>query len=78
MKVICTLPDDQNKSFNSSAPFHVVNEASLRDIKERVLARHPDKTADDFKVDAAQFRPNVTFDTEKAFSEDEFVEARLG
>jgi hypothetical protein len=24
----------------------------LRDVKERVLKRHPGKTADDFKVDA--------------------------
>ena len=51
-KVICTKLDDQSKTFLSSAPFHVINEASLRDVKDRVLKRHPGKTSDDFKIDA--------------------------
>lgn len=34
VKVICTKPDDHSKTFISSAPLHVVNEASLRDVKD--------------------------------------------
>ena len=63
--------DDQTKGFVSKAGIHIVNEASVRDLRERVLAKYTDpKDIQKIKIEAMPFRPNVIIDSGVAFSED--------
>jgi uncharacterized protein YcbX len=78
VKAIMTQEGDQTKTFCSQAPFHLINEASLRDVRERVYKRHPDLKPEDFEIEAHAYRPNVVIDTGVAWSEDEYQEIRIG
>ncbi len=77
VKAIMAKSGDQSKTFCSQAPIHVINRASLRDLQERVLQRYADKSTDDFSIDEVQYRPNIVFDSDKPWSEDEYVEMRI-
>lgn len=62
----------------SKCALHIVNEASVRDLREKVYAKYPDeKDREQIKVEAIAFRPNFIIDTDKPFEEDEFMEARI-
>lgn len=67
--------------YTSEAPVHLINHASLMSLKEAILSKKsdgPDK--DEFQLDARQFRPNIVIETDKegAFTEDNFLEMRIG
>lgn len=73
------LDEDRTKGFISKATIHIVNEASVRDLRERVLRKY-DKNPeerDKIKVEADPFRPNIVIDTQVPYSEDTMQEARI-
>jgi uncharacterized protein YcbX len=72
VKAIMTQKDDKSKTFCSQAPFHLINEASLRDVRERVYKRHPDLKPEDFEIEGHAYRPNVVIDNGAAWSEDQY------
>ena len=39
---------------------------------------YPESDRDQFKIDIINFRPNFVIDTKEAYSEDQYVEMRLG
>jgi len=74
-----TQAGDQTKGFVSKAAVHIINEASVRDLRERVMSKITDpadraKT----KIEAMPFRPNFVIDSGVAYSEDTYQEARVG
>ena len=69
--------DDLRKTFCTDSAFHVVNKASVAELKKRMEDRHPDGLPN-FFCSAEQFRPNVVLDWPIAFAEDEFFEMRVG
>ena len=74
-----TAEGDETKGFVSKAAVHIVNEASVRDLRERVLSKIEDPAARALtKIEATPFRPNFVIDSGVAFSEDTYQEARVG
>lgn len=62
---------DQTKGFVSKAVLHVINEASTRDLKKRVLAQYTDPAEiERIKITSIAFRPNIIIDTKFAYEED--------
>lgn len=55
-----------------------MNEASVRDLRERVLKKYPDeKERAKININAEAFRPNLVIDTSTPYEEDEMYEARI-
>ena len=71
---------DKIKTFVTDAPILIVNEASTRDLRERVMKVYSDKPEDRAKirVETETFRPNIIIDTKKPYEEDTFEQARIG
>lgn len=70
--------EDLTRGFVSKCVLHIVNEASVRDLTERVLASYPDAAERDrIKVSTMAFRPNIVIDTPQAYEEDRMLEARV-
>jgi uncharacterized protein YcbX len=71
--------EDQTRTFVSKCVFHLINEASTRDLTTRVLAKYPDPAdREKIKVTSLAFRPNIIIDTGVAYEEDLFQEFRIG
>lgn len=68
---------DTRKTFTTDAALHIVNKASVDELRQRVLDNHPEGLQD-FWVEAEQFRSNIVIDTKEGFSEDLFAEMRIG
>lgn len=74
-----TLDDDQTKGFVSKAAVHIVNEASVRDLRQRVMKKLTDpEDIKNTKIEALPFRPSFLIDTGIPYSEDTYQEARIG
>ena len=71
--------EDQTRTFVSKCVFHLINEASTKDLEQRVLAKYPDP-ADraKIKVTSLAFRPNIIIDTGVPYEEDLLQEFRIG
>ena len=71
--------EDQTRTFVSKCVFHIVNEASTRDLEKRVLERYSDP-ADraKIKVSSMAFRPNLLIDSGVPYEEDLLQEFRIG
>ena len=71
--------EDVTKGFVSKAAIHIINEASIRDLRERVLARYPNEE-ERYLIDVASiaFRPNFIIDSKLPYEEDEMQEIRIG
>lgn len=74
-----SVKGDKKKTFNSDAALHIVNRASVDELRRRVWERYPERKdlKDKIYVDVEQFRPNFVVNTGKPFEEDEFCEMRL-
>eukprot|EP00347_Sterkiella_histriomuscorum_P014536 403360502 len=71
--------DDMTKGFVSKAAIHIINEASVRDLSERVLKKYTNpEDIKRMKIEAMPFRPNFIIDSGVAYSEDTIQEARIG
>lgn len=71
--------DDLSKGFVSKAAIHLVNEASTRDLRDRVLARYSDpEERQKIAVETIAFRPNFIIDTMVPWEEDLLQEVRIG
>jgi uncharacterized protein YcbX len=68
---------DTRKTFTTDAALHIVNKASVDELRQRVLDNHPEGLQD-FWVEAEQFRSNIVIDTKEGFSEDLYAEMRIG
>ena len=64
--------DDAMKGFYRAAQFHVINEASLRDLDLRVRNAHPKGLQNYIGQTHDMWRPNIVIDTGIAYSEDYF------
>ena len=64
---------DRKANFNSECALHVINDASVRALKEVVRKRTPSST-NDFVYHI--FRPNILIDVEPAYVEEEICLAR--
>ena len=71
------IEGDTRKTFTTDAALHIVNKASVDDLRKRVLEQYPEGLPD-FFVDAEQFRSNIVIDSGLAFSEDLYAEMRIG
>ena len=56
---------------------HIVNEASVKLLKEQYLAAYEGTEEEINDFDAEMFRPNIVIDSKVPYSEDEFFEARI-
>lgn len=55
-----------------------MNEASIRDLRERVMSKYSDpKIKERIKIEVMPFRPNLIIDTGVPYSEDSFQEVRV-
>lgn len=70
---------DTRKTFLSDAALHIVNRASVDELRRRVWEKYPQRTdqKDKIFVSVEQFRPNFVINTGEPFSEDYFNEMRL-
>ena len=61
------------KGFVSKAAIHIINEASVRDLRERVIKKFsdPDEIAR-IKIEPMPFRPNFIIDSGVPYSEDTY------
>lgn len=58
--------------------FHTINEASVKDLEKKVLARYPEPELQaKIEVSAMAFRPNIIIDTGVPYEEDLFQEFRI-
>ena len=69
--------EDVRKGFITEAPFHIINQASVDDVEERMKKKHPNGLPN-WMINTEQFRPNVVIDYPKAYGEDDFFEMRIG
>ena len=69
---------DKRKTFTTDAALHIVNRASVDEVKRRVLEQYPKTIQDEISISAEPFRPNLVISTNTPFSEDLFAEMRLG
>ena len=76
-RIILTRPDDLRKTFCTDAAFHLVNKASVDELRQRVKDRHPEGLPN-FFVSPEQFRPNVVIEWYESFAEDRWFEFRAG
>ena len=58
--------------------FHVINKASVDELRRRVYERHPESSTSDFSILTENFKPNLVIDVPEAFAEDRFFEMRAG
>ncbi|CDW86028.1 molybdenum cofactor sulfurase [Stylonychia lemnae] len=68
----------QAKGFISKAAIKIMNEASVRDLKQRVIQKLKLEENDKIKIDTIAFRPNIVIDSFEPYSEDAIQEARIG
>lgn len=70
---------DTRKGYARDAALHMINVASVNDLRKRVHQKYPEAKNPEDKVwvDVEQFRPNFVIDTGKAYEEDLFCEMRL-
>lgn len=70
---------DTRKTFTRDAALHIVNVASVDELRRRVWARYPEITDPKEKiyVNVEQFRANFVINTGRPFEEDYFCEMRL-
>ncbi len=69
---------DVTNTFVSKTVFHTINEASIRDLEQKVLARYPDPEQQKLiEVSSMAFRPNIVIDTAVPYEEDLFQEFRI-
>lgn len=68
---------DTRKTFTTDAALHIVNEASVDELRQRVNDQYPAEEESVY-VDAEQFRSNIVVNTKVPFSEDFFAEMRIG
>jgi len=68
---------DGRKAFNGCSALHIINKASVGDLKKRLDKRYPDGLENDF-VTVENFRPNVVLDADTPYCEDYFLECRIG
>jgi uncharacterized protein YcbX len=68
---------DTRKTFTTDAALHIVNLASVDELRKKVLEQYSEGLPD-FYVNAEQFRSNIVIDSGKAFSEDLYAEMRIG
>lgn len=71
------IEGDVRKTFTTDAALHIVNKASVDDLRQKVLNEYSEGLSD-FYVDAEQFRSNIVIDSGVAFSEDLYSEMRIG
>ena len=67
---------DQVKSFVSESPLNIINDASIRDLRDRVLKKG--KVNADFYLDRDQFRAPIAIDLGTPWLEDSLAECRIG
>ncbi len=64
---------DRVNSFVSKCVIHMMNEASLRDVRDRVFKKYTDENIKKtIKIDALPFRPNLIIDSGVPYSEDTY------
>lgn len=68
---------DVRKTFTSDAAFHIIAQASVEDLGRRIEERYPDGLENNY-LSTETFRPNIVFDTDMPYEEDEFFEMRVG
>jgi uncharacterized protein YcbX len=73
-----TMEGDITHGFVSKAAIHIVNEASVRDLRERVLSKMSEEDKAKTRIESIPFRPNITIDSGIPYSEDTMQEARIG
>lgn len=69
--------EDGTRAFIPEAPIYVINEASVDDLKAKIMAKYQGTDADKVEITAESFRPNIVIRTDKAYEEDEFGECRV-
>ncbi len=74
-----TVEGDMTKGFVSKAAIHIINEASVRDLRERVIKKFTDPAEiARIRIEPLPFRPNFIIDSTQPYSEDTYQEARIG
>ena len=75
-KFVAGRKDDQVKSFTSEAPLSIVNDASICDLRNRVLEKK--EVNSDFYLEREQFRAPIAVDLGTPWLEDSLAECRIG
>ena len=68
--------DDQSKSFQSESPLTILNDASIQDLKSKVLEKKD--VSPDFYLEREQFRSPIAIDLGTPWLEDSLAECRIG
>ncbi len=69
--------EDGTRAFIPETPLHLVNEASVDDLREKAMKKYSGSDAEAIKIDAASFRPNIVVRSEVPYEEDKFGECRI-
>ena len=64
------------KSFASESPLNIINDASIRDLRDRILKKG--EVNADFYLDREQFRAPIAIDLGTPWLEDNLAECRIG
>lgn len=76
--MIHSTVEDKAKNMVSKAALHIINEASVRYLRTKVLSQYPEERHKEFLIETQTFRANFIIDTGKEFEEDSMSEARIG
>lgn len=69
---------DQARAFNFDGALHMIGEASIKDLRARVIKRNPEIHPSKLNVEMENFRPNIVLKTSEPFIEDTLMEMRVG
>ena len=69
---------DKTGNFIAVSPLHIVNENSVAKLRQKVQARHPERTKEDCYANSLQLRANICIDLPGDFREDHLSEMRIG
>jgi uncharacterized protein YcbX len=77
-RAILKQDGDKARCFTFDGATHILSEASITDLREKVQARYPGADITTFKVDERNFRPNIGIKGVTSYAEDTFMEMRIG
>lgn len=70
---------DKRRGFVDESPFHLINQSSIEDLRERLEKRHGKEAVQEpnFSLTGECFRPNIVIDTLIPYSEDKIIQYRI-
>ena len=77
LKLPDRVSDDRVRTFVSETPLHIVNEGSVRNLKELVESRYSEPL-ENWNVKKENYRANIYFDLPEAYIEEWLTEYRIG